>query len=100
MTRACLPEKGKSKPLHFLGELVAKLDESMVLMDAQPADGSRPRIVLANEAFENKFGYKQLEVVGKNLQILIGTKNGPEAARPDLRGDAAAGGHHAPAFHV
>ena len=78
MTRARLQDKGKSKTLHFLDALIAKLDEAMFLMETQPKDGSRPRIVTANEAFEKIYGHKLPGVIGHNLQILSGAKTDPK----------------------
>jgi PAS domain S-box-containing protein len=62
------------RELELLRKAVARLNDILVITEAEPVDGDGPRIVFVNEAFERSTGYSAAEVIGKTPRILQGPK--------------------------
>ena len=60
--------------LHLLETCVARLNDIILITEAEPIDGDGPRIVFVNQAFERRTGYTSAEVLGKSPRILQGPK--------------------------
>lgn len=60
--------------LQLLRTAVSRLDDIIVITQAEPFDEPGPRIIFVNEAFERHTGYTQAEVIGKTPRILQGPK--------------------------
>ncbi len=58
--------------LHLLETCVSRLNDIILITEAEPIDGDGPRIVFVNEAFERRTGYSREEVIGKTPRILQG----------------------------
>ena len=60
--------------LRLLETAVSRLNDIVLITEAEPFDEPGPRIVFANEAFERRTGYRVDEVIGKSPRILQGPK--------------------------
>ena len=60
--------------LSLLYTCVAKLNDVVLITEAEPIDPPGPKIVFVNEAFERITGYKAEEAIGKNPRFLQGEK--------------------------
>jgi PAS domain S-box-containing protein len=58
--------------LRLLQTCVARLNDMVVITEAEPINEPGPRIVFVNESFERRTGYKREEVLGKTPRILQG----------------------------
>lgn len=67
-------QRASQDHLRLLEAALAKLDDHVLILDAQPADGSGAKIVYANEAFERHTGYSRSEVLGRSPSFLTGPK--------------------------
>jgi len=65
--------------LQLLRTAVGRLNDIVLITEAEPIDDTGPRVVFANEAFERRTGYAQHEIVGKTPRILQGPKTDREA---------------------
>lgn len=61
-----------NQQLRLLQSSVERLNDIVVITDAEPIDGSGPRIVYVNQAFERLTGYARHEVIGQTPRILQG----------------------------
>lgn len=61
-----------NEQLRLLQSSVERLNDIVVITDAEPIDGAGPRIVYVNEAFERLTGYTRAEVIGKTPRLLQG----------------------------
>ncbi|MFW6092643.1 MAG: PAS domain S-box protein [Pseudomonadota bacterium] len=66
--------------LQLLQTAVSRLNDIVVITEADPLDSPGPRIVYVNEAFEKHTGYRRDEVIGRNPRFL----QGPETRRSEL----------------
>ena len=66
--------------LQLLRTAVSRLNDIVLITEAEPFDEPGPRIIFVNEAFERRTGYTQAEVIGKTPRIL----QGPKTQRAEL----------------
>jgi len=72
--------KETERRLRMLSEALTQAKEAVLITEATPLDEPGPRIVCANEAFEEMTGYCEEEILGKTPRIL----QGPETERSVL----------------
>ncbi len=73
-----ITEQTKSeRQLSLLYTSVAKLNDIVLITEAEPIDPPGPRIVFVNEAFERITGYKAEEAIGRNPRFLQGVRTDP-----------------------
>jgi PAS domain S-box-containing protein len=58
--------------LHLLRAAVARLNDVIIITEAEPMTDPGPRIVFVNEAFERITGYSKDEVLGQSPRLLQG----------------------------
>lgn len=66
--------------LRLLETAVARLNDMVVILEAQAQDKSGPRIVFVNDAFERQTGYRRAEAIGSTPELLWG----PKTSRTEL----------------
>lgn len=66
--------------LRLLEAAVSRLNDIVLITEAEPLDDPGPRIVFVNEAFERRTGYTKAEVIGKSPRML----QGPKTQRAEL----------------
>ena len=66
--------------LHLLETSIARLNDVVLITEADPLDEPGPRIVFVNDAFERQTGYSRAEVLGKSPRLL----HGPKTLRSEL----------------
>ena len=72
--------------LRLLETCVSRLNDIVLITEAEPFNDPGPRIVFVNDAFERRTGYSREEVMGKSPRFL----QGPKTQRAELdRIDAA-----------
>jgi PAS domain S-box-containing protein len=72
--------------LRLLGAAVERLNDIVMITEAEPVDEPGPHIVFVNAAFERLTGWKRQEVIGRSPRIL----NGPSTSTEQIdRLDAA-----------
>jgi diguanylate cyclase (GGDEF)-like protein/PAS domain S-box-containing protein len=79
-------QRKSQEQLQLLRTCVERLNDIVLITDAQPLDQPGPRIVFVNDAFQRRTGYKREEVIGQSPRIL----QGPNTQLPELAriGDA------------
>ncbi len=60
--------------LRLLETSIARLNDIVLITEADPVDEPGPRIVFVNDAFERRTGYSREEVLGKSPRFLQGPK--------------------------
>ena len=65
---------GAPATMRMLARAVENAQDVVLIAEAEPIDGSGPRILYANPAFERMTGYSAAEVVGMTPRILQGPK--------------------------
>ncbi|MHB1699415.1 MAG: PAS domain S-box protein [Acidobacteriaceae bacterium] len=70
--------KRSEEHLRLLEAAVARLNDIIVITEAEPISQPGPRIVFVNDAFERQTGYMRAEVIGKSPRILQGPKTSRE----------------------
>jgi PAS domain S-box-containing protein len=65
--------------LVLLRKAVARLNDIVLITEAQPTHSPGPRIVFVNEAFERLTGYSAQEALGNTPRMLQGPKTDPAA---------------------
>ena len=66
--------------LELLNTCIARVNDSVVITEAEPVDEPGPRIVFVNRAFEERTGYTSAEVLGRSPRFL----HGPDTQRSEL----------------
>ncbi|WP_104017263.1 hybrid sensor histidine kinase/response regulator [Roseovarius nitratireducens] len=67
--------------LRLLDAAVARVSDVILITEAKPPDMPGPRVVFANEAFEQVTGYSQDDILGSTPRML----HGPDTERERLR---------------
>lgn len=67
-------QRAAADQLHLLRTAVSRLNDVVMITEAEPIEEPGPRIVFVNEAFERLTGYALSEVIGKSPRILQGEK--------------------------
>ncbi len=73
--------RAEQTQLQLLQTAVSRLNDIVLITEAEPFDEPGPRIVFVNDAFEKRTGYKPEEVIGKSPRIL----QGPKTQQSELR---------------
>jgi len=60
--------------LRLLETAVSRLNDMVVITEAEPFDDSGPRIVFVNDAFERSTGYSREDAIGNTSRLLWGPK--------------------------
>lgn len=66
--------------LHLLETCISRLNDIVVITEAEPLSAPGPRIVFVNDAFERRTGYACQDVLGKSPRFL----QGPNTSRAEL----------------
>lgn len=66
--------------LQLLETCVSRLNDIVLITEAEPLGHQGPRIVFVNDAFERRTGYRREEVIGQTPRIL----QGPKTQRTEL----------------
>ena len=66
--------------LALLKTAISRINDVVVITEAEPIDPPGPRIVYVNDAFERRTGYTRAEVLGKSPSLL----QGPKTSRAEL----------------
>lgn len=66
--------RAEQTQLQLLQTAVSRLNDIVLITEAEPLDAPGPRIVFVNDAFERRTGYKPEEVIGKSPRMLQGPK--------------------------
>lgn len=69
-TRAELSEA--QAQMHLLNQCVAKINDVVLITEAEPYDQPGPRILYVNDAFERMTGYSRAEALGNTPRMLQG----------------------------
>ena len=72
--------------LRLLETSISRLNDIVLITEAEPLDEPGPRIVYVNDAFERRTGYTREEVLGKSPRLL----QGPNTQQAELRRIGAA----------
>ncbi|HET8715814.1 MAG TPA: PAS domain S-box protein [Holophagaceae bacterium] len=75
-----LERQRAERQLRLLETSVAKLNDIVMITEAEPISDPGPRILFVNEAFERRTGYTREEVLGRTPRLL----HGPETQRAEL----------------
>ena len=67
--------------LRLLETCLSRLNDIVLITDAEPFDEPGPRIVYVNDAFERRTGYRREEVIGQTPRILQGPNTDPSELR-------------------
>ncbi len=65
-------QRQSQERLHLLDTCISRLNDIVMITEAQPYDEPGPRIVFVNNAFEQYTGYTIEEVLGKSPRLLQG----------------------------
>ncbi|QHE79864.1 PAS domain S-box protein [Hydrogenophaga sp. PBL-H3] len=60
--------------LRLLQACVERMNDIIVVTDAEPVEGLWPRVIYVNQAFERNTGYRPDEIIGKTPRILQGPR--------------------------
>ncbi|MCU6435689.1 EAL domain-containing protein [Undibacterium sp. Jales W-56] len=64
--------RSSQEQLKLLETSVSRLNDIVMITEAEPWDEPGPRILFVNDAFEKKTGYRREEVIGKSPRLLQG----------------------------
>ena len=70
--------------LALLRTAISRLNDVVIISEAEPIDPAGPKVVFANDAFTRVIGYAKDEIIGKSPPMLQGLDNQP-AARQQIR---------------
>ena len=73
-------QRAAKDQLRLLETAVSRLNDMVLITEAEPIGEPGPRIVFVNEAFERRTGYQRSEVIGRTPRIL----QGPGTCRLEL----------------
>lgn len=73
-------QRQEKEQLKLLSSAVARLNDIILITEAEPIDDPGPRIVFVNDAFEKRTGYKREEAIGASPRFL----QGPKTSRAEL----------------
>ncbi len=73
-------KRAQQEQLDLLESAVSRLNDIVLITEAEPFDEPGPRIVYVNDAFEKRTGYSREEIIGKSPRIL----QGPKTQREEL----------------
>jgi diguanylate cyclase (GGDEF)-like protein/PAS domain S-box-containing protein len=73
-------QRRAQEQLKLLGTCIDRMNDVVMITEADPIDEPGPRIVFLNAAFEYETGYRREEVLGKSPRML----QGPETQRAEL----------------
>ncbi|HJV76253.1 MAG TPA: EAL domain-containing protein [Noviherbaspirillum sp.] len=73
-------QRESQEQLHLLHTCISRLNDIVMITEAEPLEEPGPRIVFVNNAFEKHTGYLREEVLGKSPRIL----QGPNTQRQEL----------------
>lgn len=65
-------QREEQEQLRLLRTAVSRLNDVIIITEAEPVQEPGPRVVFVNEAFERKTGYTPAEILGKTPRILQG----------------------------
>ncbi|MEX1221120.1 MAG: PAS domain S-box protein [Idiomarina sp.] len=65
-------QRKEQEQLKLLRTAVSRLNDVIIITEAEPVQEPGPRVVFVNEAFERKTGYTANEILGKTPRILQG----------------------------
>jgi PAS domain S-box-containing protein len=64
--------------LHLLQNCVQRMNDIIVITEAEPITGPGPKVIYVNEAFEKHTGYSAEEIIGQTPRLLQGPKSSRE----------------------
>ncbi|MGE0496210.1 MAG: PAS domain S-box protein [Ramlibacter sp.] len=67
--------------LLLLRNAISRINDAVLITEAQPIDEPGPRIVYANQAIERMSGYSPDQLIGRSPRILQGAQTGRDAKR-------------------
>lgn len=67
-------QRKEQEQLKLLRTAVSRLNDVIIITEAEPISAPGPRVVFVNEAFERKTGYTTEEILGQSPRILQGPK--------------------------
>lgn len=67
-------QRQEKEQLKLLSSAVSRLNDIIMITEAEPIDDPGPRTVFVNEAFEKRTGYTREETIGVSPRILQGPK--------------------------
>lgn len=73
-------QRQEKEQLKLLSSAVARLNDIILITEAEPIGDPGPRIVFVNDAFEKRTGYTREEAIGASPRIL----QGPKTSRVEL----------------
>lgn len=71
--------RAAEEQLKLLETCVARLNDIVVITEAEPFDDPGPRILYVNDAFERRTGYTRAEAIGKTPRMLQGPRTQRDA---------------------
>ncbi len=74
-------ERRKEDQLRLLETCVARMNDLVIITEAEPIDETGPAILFVNDAFVARTGYSRAEVIGRSPYFL----QGPNTSREEMR---------------